>query len=478
MKVLVGSFQCESNTFCNTKATWEDFEVIQGIDVMNRLAASKIFIDEGFELVPSIFASALPSGEVKKEVFETVKSRILKTIDENPDINAIYLYLHGSMCVENIGSGEEALLTAIRDKIGNNILIGVALDFHANNTIKFIKNVNIVYGFRTAPHTDHDETEIRVARAICKCLKNCCIPKTVMVKAPVLMADAATTDKPPLKDMMEMLKLLDNNDDIVSAAVFNGQPWVDYDYVGPSVVLSYINNKEFAAESAKAIAKVHWDGRKRFKFDVLALEPRAAIEKAMLSDMFPIFVTDSGDNTTAGADGEGTLMLKNVLDCNALNTLVCGITDKNTTDSLLKKNIGDKVEVVIGKNSKESIIIPIIIKGELLGRGKVIGWANEYAGDGVLIRTKGIDIILTNIRAAFISPEHIESFGVNPMDYKIIVIKMGYLFPKLSKIAAGSIFALTPGKTTNVLETLDYKRILRPIYPLVKDFEWLPEQLI
>lgn len=478
MKVLIGSFQCESNTFCKTKAALEDFEVIQGEGVTSRLAASKIFMDEGFEPVPSVFASALPSGKVKKEAFEYIKSIILKTIEATPDISAIYLYLHGAMCVEDIGSGEEALIKAIREKAGKDILIGVALDFHANNTVEFVKNINIVYGFRTAPHTDHDETEIRAARAICKCLKNNYLPRTVMFKVPVLAADAATTDKPPLKDMMEMLEPLDNNDDIISAAVFNGQPWVDYDFVGPSVILSYVNNREFAVESAKAIAKVYWDGRTKFKFDVPALEPREAIEKAVLSDKSPIFITDSGDNTTAGAEGEGTVMLKTLIDSNVTNTLVCGITDKKTTDLLLEKNIGDSVEVVVGGNSRESFIVPVTIRGQIIKKGKVIGWAYEEAGEGVVIRTGSIDVILTNVRAAFISPEHIESFGVNPMDYKIIVLKMGYLFPKLSRIAGGTIFGLTPGNTTNVFETLGYKRIIRPVYPIDKDFEWLPEQRV
>ncbi len=478
MKVLVGSFQCESNTFCKKKASLEDFEIVQGTEVIDRLAASRVFADNGFDIIPAIFASALPSGEVRQEAFNYVRDAILRVINDNPGIDAIYLYLHGAMCVDGIGSGEEALIAAIRQRIGMNIPIGVALDFHANNTSEFIKNVNIVYGFRTAPHTDHDETEIRTARALCRCALKGQLPTTVMFKAPVLAADAATTDKYPLKDMMEMLKPLDSNGDIASAAVFNGQPWVDYDYTGPSVVISYINNRELAVQAARGISMVHWEGRGSFGFDVPALEPARAIEAAIESDKSPVFITDSGDNTTAGAEGEGTLMLRLLMESRADKVLVCGINDREKTNELLKKNIGDEVEAVIGENSHESFVIPTAVKGKILNKAKVTGWAGEEAGDAVVMDLGRIHLVITNERAAFISPMHIEGLGLKLDGYKIIVLKMGYLFPKLVPVAGETIFALTPGTSTNVFSTLGYKRIARPMYPIDTDFEWVPVQMV
>ncbi|RCX18770.1 microcystin degradation protein MlrC [Anaerobacterium chartisolvens] len=478
MKVLVGSFQCESNTFCKKKASLEDFEIVQGTEVIDRLAASGVFADNGFEIIPAVFASALPSGEVRQQAFNYVRDVILKVIDDNPGIDAVYLYLHGAMCVEGIGSGEEALITAIRQKIGMNILIGVALDFHANNTSEFIKKVNIVYGFRTAPHIDHDQTEIRTAEALCRRALKRQLPVTVMFKAPVLGADAATTDKYPLKDMMEMLEPLDSNEDIASAAVFNGQPWVDYEFTGPSVVISYINNRELAVEAARRISAIHWEGRGSFRFDVPALEPVQAIESAIKSDRLPVFITDSGDNTTAGAEGEGTLMLRLLMESKADNVLVCGINDREKTNELLKMNIGDEVDAVIGESSHESFVIPTAVKGKILNKTKVTGWAGEDAGDAVVIDLGQIHLVITNERAAFISPAHIEGLGLKLSDYKIIVLKMGYLFPKLVPVAGEVIFALTPGTSTNVFSSLGYKNITRPIYPIDTDFEWTPVQIV
>ena len=49
-------------------------------------------------------------------------------------VDGIWLYLHGAMEVEHIGSGELALLRMVRERVSFNVPIALALDFHANNT--------------------------------------------------------------------------------------------------------------------------------------------------------------------------------------------------------------------------------------------------------------------------------------------------------------------------------------------------------
>ena len=62
--------------------------------------------------------------------------------------------------------------------------------------------------------------------------------------------------------------------------------------------------------------------------------------------------------------------------------------------------------------------------------------------------------------------------GINVNDYKTIVLKMGYLFPDLKQISQKNIFALTPGSSTNLFDTIDYKHIRRPMYPIDGGFDW------
>lgn len=474
-RVFISSFQCESNTFCKTVARYKDFDVFYGDEAADRLAATKFFRQNNVEVTAGVFASALPSGKVDFQSYERIADAILQGLKANSNVDGVYLYLHGAMYVNGLGSGEEHLVSRIRGMVGEKVPIAVALDFHANNTDAFVQNVNIIQGFRTAPHTDQDETEMRAASGLIRCIKEKVLPKPAFLRVPILAADAAITANSPLKEIVEKLCILDNAEDVYSAAFFNGQPWVDAQYVGASAVIMYKENETLAYDAVDALTHIYWQGRKNLalKLGEEVMMPKEAIEYAFQAKGAPVFITDSGDNTTAGAEGEGTLMLSLLMAHQVKNALVCAITAKDVVAQLIQKNVGEQVEIQIGENAEEKNIVPVHIKGEIKSFGKVLGWAGEECGNGVTISCGDIDVVLTDVRAAFISREHIENMGVNVHDYQGIVLKLGYLFPKLRQISNHHIFALTPGASTNLFETLDYRNIRRPMYPLDRGFEWV-----
>ena len=478
MRIFAASFQCESNTFCKRNAGYDDFEILRGTHAAEKMAASQVFKDAGCELVPGIYASALPAGCVEQDAFNQIANEIMQRLEDSETIDGIYLYLHGSMYVNGLGSGEEALVKRIREKMGNQIPIAVALDFHANNTPAFIRQVNIVQGFRTAPHTDHDMTETRAAKGLIRCIKQGILPKPVMIKVPVLAADAAITAKPPLSDMMKQIGEMEKDLDIFSAAFFNGQPWADFEYVGPSVVMMYHQEVGNALEKAKRIAQMFWDGKDKMKLGNQALLIPDALAYAKKATSKPIFLCDSGDNTTAGAEGEGTLMLDAMMKADLKNVLLCAVTAKDIIDRFQHSTIGQVVSFRIGDNEDASNMVPITVSGTIKCFGDVTGWSGEKAGKSMTIAIGSIDLVITDVRAAFISKKHFESVGVNPDDYDTIVVKMGYLFPKLLDISEDNIFVLTPGASTNLFESIAYEHIVHPVYPLDKQFEWRPEPLV
>jgi microcystin degradation protein MlrC len=62
--------------------------------------------------------------------------------------------------------------------------------------------------------------------------------------------------------------------------------------------------------------------------------------------------------------------------------------------------------------------------------------------------------------------------GVNAEDYCLVAVKLGYLEPCFKSIAKRAIMATTKGCSNEVLETIPYKKVKRPIFPL--DMEWTP----
>lgn len=105
----------------------------------------------------------------------------------------------------------------------------------------------------------------------------------------------------------------------------------------------------------------------------------------------------------------------------------------------------------------------------------------KIGGDGtrlVLLRIGGIDVILTSRRKPFHMLRDFYEIGVDPRDYKIVIVKLGYLVPSLRILTYKNILALTPGFTDQVIKRLKFKNIDRPTYPLDKDFQWTPKAII
>ncbi|GAB4568381.1 MAG: hypothetical protein Kow0047_21230 [Anaerolineae bacterium] len=91
-----------------------------------------------------------------------------------------------------------------------------------------------------------------------------------------------------------------------------------------------------------------------------------------------------------------------------------------------------------------------------------------------VLQVDGVQIIVTERRKAFHFVEDFRRLGIEPLQHKIVVVKMGYLVPDLAAIAPRALLALSPGAVDQAIERLPYRRIQRPIYPLDPDMTWEP----
>jgi len=112
MRIIVGSLQHETNTLTPLLTKEEDFEILYGEDSLRKLAAIPLFKEAGADIIPTLYANTVPSGMVREKTFVSFRERILDVIRKELPVDGIWLYLHGAMDVENIGSGEANLLTA------------------------------------------------------------------------------------------------------------------------------------------------------------------------------------------------------------------------------------------------------------------------------------------------------------------------------------------------------------------------------
>lgn len=470
MRIVIGSLQCEGNSLSPVPTRYKDFDYAKGEAMYEKIKVMDLLRERGCEVVPTIYAHALPGGAIVEEDFMKLATELVDAIPTE-NIDGIWLYLHGTMYVENISSGDTKLLQMVRDKVGYDIPISLAMDFHADNTDELVGMANCITAFRTAPHSDHKETQIRAMKLLFDCIERKILPSPQIARANVVIpGDAVQTALEPLKSIMEYAEEIERTvPGIMCAQVFNGQPWIDEQYMGPNFVVTHESDTAIAKQYAEKLAKKFYDARYDFKFLVETAEPEDAIKLAMEDKENQVFISDSGDNTTAGASGDNAYMLSRVIKLGAKNVLIAGIADAPACDKCYNAKLGEEVEVEVGgtldKNSER-----VTIKGKLIHKGDILSYTGGNEGPSATLDCGDFTIVITKNRASMCRPDIFESVDLKISDYKIIVVKLGYLFPELAKIAERSILAFTPGSSTERLEDMHMKNIRRPMFPLDDNF--------
>ena len=469
MRIAIGSLQCEGNSLTPVYTRFEDFDYAPGEAMYQKIKVMDYLRDKGAEVIPTIYAHALPGGAVIKEDYLRLVGEI---VDGIPcDVDGVWLYLHGAMCVQEIGSGEAYLLKKIREKIGFDIPISLAMDFHADNSDEIVELANCITGFRTAPHQDHTETQLRAMRMLFTCMEKKILPKPVIDRAAVVICgDAVQTALEPLKSIMAAAEEMEKSiPGMMCVQVFNGQPWIDEPYMGPNFVVTHESDQEVAKECAKKLAKMFYDARYDFKFLIEALEPEEAIRRALAAEEAQVFLSDSGDNTTAGAAGDNAFMLNRLMKLGAKNVLLAGIMDAAACDACYEAELGDTLTLTVG-GSLAADSEKATITGKLIHRGDILSYHGDNGGPSATLDCGDITVVITRNRAAMCRPDIFESIHLDYSPFKVVVVKLGYLFPELAERAQRAILAFTPGASTERLEDMHMKNIRRPMFPLDDNF--------
>lgn len=473
MSVLLGMFYLECNTFNPYMTGKDQFTFFAGKESLEFLHVTDLFEAAGIRVVPSIMASALPAGPLKEADYWYFANQILDAArKEGNQLQGIWLHLHGALEVENIGSGELELLKSLREIVGERIPIAITVDAHANHNGDISRHADIIRGYHTIPHHDQPDVERKTASALIDLIKSGCRTKTALITLPmVLVGEKALTNLEPLKSLMEISEQYEKMPEIAAASVYIGDSWCDSPntHLSVSVTPKRLENYPLAVRLCAALAQKVFDARWEFDFEIPVMTPEEAINAAFDSDAAPVFVSDTGDNTTGGAVGDSTEMLWYFSQYRrpGKRVLITTIYDPSAYARCCKKRVGETVNLMVGRGESETSR-PFLVNGTVHSFGWVLGYLNcqaEPSGQCVTIRTDFADIMISNVPGSFISPAHFQAGKTPISEYDIIVIKQGYLFSELRPIAKRFLMAITKGTSYHFIEELEYKRINRPAFP-------------
>ena len=369
MRIGIGGITHESLGSSPLMTRLQDFRVLRGQQIVDEpgYGLADVARRLEIELVPLLSATHVaPSGTVDEAAYLELRSELLERLRSAGRLDGICLLLHGAMLVENIWSGDTDQVREMRAVVGNAMPIAARLDLHANLNDEFANKTDIWTGFRTAPHRDMRETLERALTLLVSSIRSGDRPRAAFVRVPLLLqGEKATTDVEPMRSLMAMAREIEREPGILNAEVFVGFGWADSPHAGSSVAViardaTYL---AVARRHALRLAQAMWDRRHEFTFDQEVAESvDAAIDLALNASQSCVFVTDSGDNPTAGTPGDSTYFLSRLLERQVPDAILASIPDAEATRVCFEAGEGATVAVSLGGKWDRLVTGPLELK--------------------------------------------------------------------------------------------------------------------
>lgn len=476
LRVAIAGMSTESSTFAPHRTTRAEFRVSRGAaelaDRYPYLAElTELGAQRDIEFLPLFHAGAMPGGQVLPEVYDEFEHEILDLVDQalaDGPLHGFHLDLHGAMAVEGRYDAEGRLAEKVRARVGPECLISASLDLHGQVSERLAAAVDLLTAFRTAPHVDYLETRERAVRNLVRCLIDGIRPVRAWVRVPVLLPGEKTSTRvEPAAGVYASLVEAERSEGVIDAALLVGYAWADEPRSSATVLVSGTDTQAVRVQ-AERIARSWWEVRERFEFCAPAGLPDWAIDQALRSDLKPFFVSDSGDNPTAGGSNDSAAFLADLLATGDLasgakTAIWASCIAPEAVQACETAGVGSRVTVSVGGLYGGSE--PVRLEGEVT----CLSVGSRSGGRVAVVRSGGISAILTERREAYHYVADLTALGLDPAEHDLTAVKIGYLQPDLYAHAADWVLALTPGGVDQHLTRLDYRNIERPMHPLDAD---------
>ena len=466
-KIAAAGIAIECATFSPLPSELSDFDVLRGAELRVRYPFADSYPDIDFK--PIMQAHAVPGGVLRRSVYDGFKAEIIAGLKEAAPWDGVYLDMHSAMAVEGLEDAEADFIGAVRALVGPAPLISASYDLHGNLSDAIMNQLDLLTAYRTAPHEDALETRARAFDLLAQCLRTNIRPVKAFVPIPLLLSGerTKTIDEPGKSVYAEIDKVIGAGG-LLDASLLVGFTWADQARSqAAAVALGTDESKTWAA--ARRLASAYWDARHDFVFGVPAGSTDECIEMALESTASTVFLSDSGDNVTGGAAGDVPYVLERLLAHRVPNTLYASLADAAAVNACFSAGLGAGLTLSLGGKLDPVHGKPLSVTGAV----KKL-YESATSGRQVILGIDGVDVILSERRLAFTTLAQFSELGLDPLEYRIVCLKLGYLFPDFQRIAPYAIMALSPGAINALPETLPFHKIQRPMYPFDRDFEWSP----
>lgn len=476
LRLAIAGIHIETSTFSPARTRREDFLATRGDEMLARYPFLTNPEFAAVQAVPLAHFRAIPGGQVRRDCYESMRREILERLDDAGEVDAFYFDVHGAMTVEGLDDAEADLLASIRKKIGPDIPVTCSQDLHGNVTDALIGQVDFITTYRTAPHVDWMETRERAVRLLIRWWRQ---PQPVFrarAGIPVLVSgEMSSTEGEPGKGIYATLGEESELPGIWDASLWVGYAWADQARSMASAVVTG-TDADAVKSLAEAIARRYWDARAEFRFVAPAGPAEQCLDEALAQNRAAVFLSDAGDNPTAGAVGDvpatlAALIAHPAFSGDGATAIFASICDAEAVEICSAAGIGAEVILNLGGKLDKVHGTPLGLTATVIS----LADGDPAAGRQVVVKSGGVRVIVTERRKPFHLRRDFLALGLDPLEHTITVVKIGYLEPELKAMASHHLLVLSPGAVPPLLTSIDYQNLRRPMFPLEVDFEWVPE---
>jgi microcystin degradation protein MlrC len=325
-RILIAGYQHETNTFAPSLADWAAFTrgdsfpaFVRGAAMQAQLTGINMpvggFMEfakgQGWQLLPSCWAGAIPSSYVTRDAFERIATTICQDVvaAATTGLDAIYLDLHGAAVAEHAFDSEGELLSRLRAIVGPQLPIVASLDLHANVTPRMLRDADALVAYRTYPHVDMAATGMLAGQLLARRFKADRKEAMHAHRLPFLIPlNAQSTWQQPAQDLYATLQALDREHGTVLSFCM-GFPASDFEGCAPMVW-------GHGAQAEAAVERLYALAAEPTQWQVDIRPAREAVTQALAlceSAAKPVVIADTQDNPGAGGDSNTTGMLHALL---------------------------------------------------------------------------------------------------------------------------------------------------------------------
>lgn len=484
MRVAVGGYLVAVNTFVEQRMGLELFQksVVAGDALLNAGSGDSAiygFLDGArqrqWDAVPLQFMFPGVGGKATRDAHEWAKDRFLEQLRQAGPVDGIFIQLHGTGAAEHLDDCEGDLLAAIRETVGDKVVLMASLDGHANVTPLMVEQTDLLIGVKTNPHYDFVPVGRKAAQVMAGMFDASLSP--TMIRAQPAMSPALQklyiAPGWPMEHLMRQAQNLAASDArILDVSLLEGFFCSEIPETGMSVVVTTDGEPNLAQDVAEQIKQACWAKRQSFHTDMVSVEE--AVREAIATEVGPVVLGDLADSGGAGTPGDGTAILAEFLKQGASGAVVGNIADPEAVQAAIQAGVGKNVSLSVGGKADRFHGDPVEISGRVRSihqgvftTGTAFISMTFDRGPTVVIDCGGIEVILTSRPVLVFEPNHFRSLGIEPTERKILACKAEMQHRAgFAEVAAKIIDVDTPGLATQILSRLPYAKIRRPVFPL------------